>query len=102
MQESSWLADSLKRPKNSTVVVDAFVIIIYGVGTLPPVPEVAAPPLPPDPDAPITNPKLYQPPLLFVSYIPTSGLNKLTINVMGMIIPCHRPIQNPAGSIPGC
>ena len=37
-------------------------------------------------------------PLLLVSYILTPGLKRLTIKVMGAIIPCHNPSQNPAGS----
>ena len=53
---------------------------------------------PKEAETPIKNPKSYHLPLLFVSYMRTPALNKLTINVMGMIIPCQRPAQKPAGS----
>ena len=53
-------------------------------------------------EAPRTKPNSYQRPLLFASYIRTPGLKRLTINVTGMINPCHKPAQKFAGAAAVC
>jgi hypothetical protein len=47
--------------------------------------------------APRRNPKLYHPPVLLTSYILTLSENRLIMNVMMQMSPCHRPAQKPAG-----
>jgi hypothetical protein len=51
--------------------------------------------LPLNPPMPNTKPNVYQPPLLFTAHTAISSLNKLPINEIGAIIPCHNPPQNP-------
>jgi hypothetical protein len=45
------------------------------------------------PPMPSTNPKSHQFPLLLTSSIFTVSVNRETMNVAGMMIPCHRPSQ---------
>ena len=59
-----------------------------------------APPPPSKTPAPSTKPKLYQLPLLWISYTFTLSLNSEMTNVIGAMMPCHRPSQKPAISPP--
>ena len=64
--------------------------------------EVEDAQLPPtEPDIPMKKPNSYHLPLLFISYMPTLELKRLTTNAMGAIIPCHSPAQKPAGQASG-
>ncbi len=49
--------------------------------------------------APMRNPKSYDTPALFVSYIRTVSLNRLMMKVITRIRPCQSPAQNPASSV---
>ena len=53
--------------------------------------------LPPDkPPIASKKPKLYHPPLLWISYMLTLFEKSEMMKVIGEIIPCHRPSQKPA------